>query len=172
MLRRNWSHHGSLRWMGRVRARAVVYWSRSRVVDARRRDRIGTRPSVHRRRLRAWNRRVMRRSHVHRMDRRLEWRRTWVVILWGVVGGIHGVIVVGVGSRNGHMSVPSLTGWMREHTGRSIPTSREVPARNHAGDFRGREITYARVSREMRRVVRHGAIRKRRRRAGVVISAR
>lgn len=173
MLGRNWSHHGSLPRVGWVRARnwAVVYWSRSWIVRARRGDRIGTRPSVHGRRLGAWNRGVVRRSHVHRMDGRLEWRRTWIVILWGVRRSIHGVIMVRVGGGKGHMPVSSLTGWMREHAGRPIPTGREVPAGDHAGNFRGREITNARVSREVRRVVRHGAVRERRRRAGIVIGA-
>jgi hypothetical protein len=174
MLGRNRTHHGSLSWMGRVwtgRNWSVVYWSGSWEVGARRRDGIGTRPSVHWRRLRAWNWGVVR-SHVHWMDRRLEWRRTWVVILRGVRGDIHGVVMVRIGSRNRHMAVPSWAGWMREHTGRSIPTGREVPARDHAGDFRGRQVTNGRVSRQMRRVVRHGAIRERRRGTGIVIGAR
>jgi len=54
MLGRHWSHHRNLSWMGRVRTRgdwAVVCWSRSREITTGRRDRIGTRPSVHRRRV-------------------------------------------------------------------------------------------------------------------------
>ena len=80
--------------------------------------------------------------------------------------------MVGIGSGNGHRPIPPWAGWMREHTGRSIPTGREIPARNHTGDFRGRQITNAWVTREMRRVIRHGAIRERRRRTGIVIGAR
>jgi len=175
MLGRNRSHHRSLSWMRWVRTRrnwAVVYRSRSWEAGARRRNRIGTCPSVHRRRLRAWNRGVVGRSHIHSVDWRLEWGGTRVVIFWGVRNGTHRVVVVGIGSRNGHVSIPSWASWMREQTGRSIPTRREVSAGNHTGDFRGRQITNARVSRKVRSVVRHGAIRERRRRAGIVIGAR
>lgn len=115
MLGRNRSHHRSLSWMGRVRTSrnwAVVRWSGSGKVGARRRDGIGTRSSVHRRRLRG----VMRRSHVHRMDGRLERGRTWVIVLWWVGRGVHG-IVMRIGSGNGHMSVPCCTCRMGEHTG-------------------------------------------------------
>jgi len=80
--------------------------------------------------------------------------------------------MVGIRSRHGHRPIPSWAGWMREHARRSIPTGREIPARNHTGDFRGRQITNAWVTREMRRVIRHGAIRERRRRTGIVIGAR
>ena len=71
MLWRDRSHHRSLSWMGWVwtgRNWAVVYWSRPREAGVRRRDRIGTGPSVHRRRLWAWNRGVMWGSHIHWMD--------------------------------------------------------------------------------------------------------
>ena len=77
--------------------------------------------------------------------------------------------MVGRGSGHGHRPVPSWAGRMGEHAGGTIPTGREIPASNHTGDFRGRQITNAWVSREVRRVI--GAIRERRRRTGVVISA-
>ena len=102
----------------------------------------------------------------------MERRGTWVVILRRVRGGIHRVVMVGIGSRNGHRPVSSCAGRMREHAGRAIPTGREIPARDHAGDFRGRQVSNAWVSREVRRVIRHGAIRERRRRTGIVIGAR
>ena len=71
MLGRDGSHHRSLSWVGWVWTRrnwAVVHWSRPREVGARRGDGIGTRPSVHRRRLWAWEWGVVRRSHVHWVD--------------------------------------------------------------------------------------------------------
>ena len=70
MLGRHWSHRRSLSWMGWVRTRrnwAVVCWSRSRIITTGRRDGIGARPSMHRRRLWAWNRGVVWRSNVHGM---------------------------------------------------------------------------------------------------------
>lgn len=171
MLGRDLAHHRSLSWMGWVRTRrnwTVAYRTRSWEAGVRRRDRIGTRPSVHRRRLRG----VVRGCHVHWVDRGLEWRGTWIVILRGIGRNIHGVVMMRIGSRNRHRCISSLAGWMREHTGRSVPARREVPAGDHAGDFRRRQVTKARVPREVRRVVRHGAVRERRRRAGIVISAR